>query len=216
MYSHVNITPVKGRGRGGVTVSRVLSETRRFSPSDWSIRRGVKQVTWWCVVIVLRGLFYPPDTPKPILFVQYGHSCIDLYLCGLNIKHNCVLKKHKQKRLASYFAQWEDTVSWSVFQVRVYLLGKAAVRSSVGMKKSLCEMVQNTSMSLRSMSFHFSKAHFKGVNLYIQAVPREADIHFWQSDCKSRLMTEEQRTGLKFFFFFPLYGFYFRPTLARI
>lgn len=114
MYSHVNITPVKGRRRGGVTVSRVQSETHRFSPSDWSIRRGVKQVTWWCVVIVLRGLFYPPDTLKPILFVQYGHSCIDLYLCGLNIKHNCVLK-NTNKRLASYFAQWEDAVSWSVF-----------------------------------------------------------------------------------------------------
>lgn len=62
------------------------------------------------------------------------------------------------------------------------------------------------------MSFNFSK--FKGANFYIQAVPREADIHFWQSDCKNRLMIEEQRIGLKVFF--PLYGFYFRPTLAKI
>lgn len=89
--------------------------------------------------------------------------------------------------------------------MRVYLLGKAAVRRGVGMKKPLCEMVQNTLMSLRSMSFNFSKAHFKGANLYIQAVPREADVHFWQSDCKSRLMIEEQRTRLKGFSFSPLW-----------
>lgn len=213
MYSHVNITPVKGRGRGGVTVSRVQSETRRFSPSDWSIRRGVKQVTWWCVVIVLRGLFYPPDTLKPILFVQYGHSCIDLYLCGLNIKHNCVLKNTNKTLDVLLCAMRGHSVLKRFSSAGLFAgQGGSSKQRQFGMKKPLCEMVQNTLMSLRSMSFHFS--NFKGANFYIQAVPREADIHFWQSDCKNRLMIEEQRTGLKVFF--SSLWFYFRPTLAKI
>lgn len=54
---------------------------------------GVKQVNSDVMSSCVQGLFKSPDTLKPILFVQYGNSCIDLYLCGLNIKHTCVLKK---------------------------------------------------------------------------------------------------------------------------
>lgn len=46
-----------------------------------------------CCHYVYRDYCKSPDTLKPILFVQYGNSCIDLYLCELNIKHICVLKK---------------------------------------------------------------------------------------------------------------------------
>lgn len=52
-----------------------------------------------CCHYVYRDYCKSPDTLKPILFVEYENSCIDLYLCGLNIKHICVLKKKENMQL---------------------------------------------------------------------------------------------------------------------
>lgn len=84
-------------------------------------------------MVFLRGRLCPPDTPKPILFVQYGHSCIDLYLCGFNIKHNCVLKNTRQTLGVSLLRN-EGTQGlsrsvlffWFFFQVRVYFSGQGS------------------------------------------------------------------------------------------
>lgn len=60
--------------------------------SDWLLIRRfvVKQVN--SDVLITRSGIIVKDILKPILFVQYGNSCIDLHLCGLNIKHMCAEK----------------------------------------------------------------------------------------------------------------------------
>lgn len=78
-------------------------------------------------------------------------------------------------------------------------------------------MVQNTLMSSRSRSFNFSKAHFQKVkNLYIQAVPREADVRFFFGRVTARTGWWQKGRDHDRRVLFPLSGFYFRPALARI
>lgn len=109
-----------------------------------------------------RDYFTLQDTLKPILFVQYGNSCIDLYLCGLNIKHNCVLKNIHSPDV------------FFTLQEQIYCWGWGARGSSFEAASVLKKKKKSLNVKwYQKVYFSFSKACFKNVNLYIQAVPDE-------------------------------------------